>query len=972
MKPFFTQKLNRIMDFLFCMVLLAIMLVPVQSRAAEADGKVVKIGWSETSYSYTDKFGRKTGITYEYLQKIASITGWRYEYVEGTWPQLMQMLINGEIDLLSDVSYTPERAEKILYPTLPMGTEAYYIYVSPNNYDHMSEDAQVFDGKTFAVNSGTVQKTCLEEWAKANGLNITIHEAFNQTTAEIVGMLSDGTADAIVTTDSFGNNPSCLPVCKIGSSDYYLAASKGRSDLIKDLNHALKSIQNEDPFYNQHLYQKYIWSASIGIIFTKDEIDWLSQKDTIRVGYRDNYQPFCYEENGSVSGALKDYLEQASECVEGLHINYEAVAYPTTEDALAALSRGELDAVFPVSMSSYDSELRNIFITSPAMKSEIYALVRTGAKKDIFTDPGTKVVLLDGNVNFDNFVKDYFPDWEISWKSPLSEVYKTVSDGNADCAMVSGYRINTNDRLRRENKLSLLDTGEEMSFSFAVNRNDIVLFSVLDKTVDIIEESAVDTMLSKYTIPETKVAFSDYLRDNLGVALTVALALFTLILFLILNKAHTDKVARDRLALISATELDMLTGLYTRNFFFEYASRMHDEHPDYKMDAIIMNIEQFHVVNALYGWEFGDSVLKALGEEIAMFVGETDGIACRSQADRFDVYCKHTDDYQAIFDRLQARLDDCSPNAAIRLRMGIMPWQKDLDPVQLFDRARAACNMVRGGQRTRLIVFNEDMRIKELLEHRLLNDLRQGIDNNEFVIHYQPKFNIKEDTPRLCSAEALVRWNHHELGLIPPGEFITLFENSGQIGLLDRYVWAESIRQMKEWHDKYGVYVPIAVNLSRIDFYDPDLEKYIDGLVENAGVGSENLHLEVTESAYTEGEDQITETINRFRKKGYHIEMDDFGTGYSSLTMLSHMSIDVLKLDRSFIKNITENSDEKDIRMIELILNIARNLKLVVVAEGVETKTQFDFLKNRGCDIIQGFYFARALPADEFEKEYLR
>ncbi len=959
---------RRVIALLLCAVFFFIVFVPVSSRARES--KVVRVGWYEGSYCYTDKFGRRSGMAYEYQQKLSTCTGWTYEYVEGTWPELMQMLLDGDIDLLSDVSYTPERSERILYPSLPMGTEAYYFYINPHNEELFSNDFSAYEGKTFAVNKGSFQKGLLEDWEKSTGITVNIMEISEQTSDQVIDMLTDGSVDVFVSMDTYGRNKECVPVYKLGASDYYFAVNKSRPDLLKELESALVTIQNEDPFYNQKLYQNNIWSVNNGIIFTREERDWLSEHNTIRVGYRDSYQPFCFQENGELSGALKDFFEYASTAIEGIDINYVPVAFKTTEEAIAALNNGEIDAVFPVNMSAYDSEIGDLFITVPVMKTEIYALVKTGEGKDIFLDNDTRVALLSGNVNFDNFVKDYYPDWEVMWRSPLDEVYGAVAAGEADCAMVNGYRINTTDRLRRRHSLSLLDTGEEMEFSFAVKRQDIILFSVLDKTVGLIEDPVVDTMLSKYTNTVTKISFYDYLIDNLVVVLIFTALILSIIFFLIYNKIQADNKARDRLKLITATERDPLTMLYTRNFFFEYASRMYKDKPDIKMDAIVMNIEQFHVVNALYGWDFGDVVLKALGDEISKFLSESGGIACRSQSDRFDIYCNHTDDHKAIFDRFQKRLDDCSSNVSIRLRMGVMPWQEGLEPVQLFDRARAACNMIRGGQRSRLMVFNEDMREKELLDHRLLNDLRGGVEKHEFVVYYQPKYDIQVDPPRLSSAEALVRWNHHELGMIPPNEFITLFEKTGQIGILDKYVWKEVARQMAEWKDKYGYIVPISVNLSRLDIFADEFEKTIEELVEKSGIGRENLYMEITESAYTENEDQVIDIINRFREKGYHIEMDDFGTGYSSLNMLSRLSIDVLKLDRSFIKDIVnEEEDGKNVRLVELILDIARSLKIIVVAEGVETKEQLDFLKKRGCELVQGFYFSRPLPLEEFEKE---
>lgn len=307
-----------------------------------------------------------------------------------------------------------------------------------------------------------------------------------------------------------------------------------------------------------------------------------------------------------------------------------------------------------------------------------------------------------------------------------------------------------------------------------------------------------------------------------------------------------------------------------------------------------------------------------------------------------------------------------SSNSGIQLRMGVMPWQKDTPPQQLLEGALIACNLARGYFKDHLVIFDDKAREREALEHRLEGDLRRAIDNREFEVHYQPKYDIQTEPPTLKSAEALVRWRHPELGMIPPGDFIPLFERNGQINLLDKYVWEEAARQIAAWREKYGVTVPVSVNLSRVDVFDPELESTLEALIKKNGLEYGDLKLEVTESACTENPYQVIDVIERLRKKGFEIEMDDFGSGYSSLNMLSTMPIDVLKMDRMFIGNIKHNA--KDIQLVELILGIARNLKVPVIAEGVETEAQLKLLKEMGCELVQGFYFSRPLPASEFER----
>ena len=418
--------------------------------------------------------------------------------------------------------------------------------------------------------------------------------------------------------------------------------------------------------------------------------------------------------------------------------------------------------------------------------------------------------------------------------------------------------------------------------------------------------------------------------------------------------------------LISAAETDQLTMLYSRNFFFEYANRIHHYHPDWHMDAVVLNIEQFHSVNALNGREFGDKVLRTIGDEIRAFLSETEGIASRIEADRFAVYCTPQADYEALLERFQAAVNALSRNASIRLRMGANPWRGDVEPVLLFDRARTACNLVRGDFKTHLMIYDEEMQEREILNQRLLNDLRRAVEEKQLVVYYQPKYNVQCDPPRLSSAEALIRWNHPELGMISPATFIPLFEGNGQIGAVDNYVWNEAARQIAEWREKFGVTIPVSVNLSRVDVFDPQLEQRLVDLLKEHGLDYRSLKLEVTESAYTDNAGQMIELINHLRARGFEIEMDDFGSGYSSLNMLSCMPIDVLKMDMAFVRNIEHS--EKDFRLVEVVLDIARYLKVPVVAEGVETQRQLDMLKEAGCELIQGYFFSRPLPPEAFER----
>ncbi len=950
-----------------CLIMLAALLAPLAALAQDA-AKTVRVGWYESSFNHMDQYGRRSGYAYEYQMKLSVYTGWSFEYVTGSWSELMEKLEKGEIDLMSDVSYTPEREAYMRFSALPMGAEEYYLFVAPDNREISRTDITTLTGKRVGVNKGSIQTDFYIDWARENRIEAELVEV-SGSEEESLQMLVDGELDAYVTVDSFVGSESAVPICKIGSSDFYFAVARNRPDLLVELNSAMDRIQDENRFYNQRMFEKYIKRVGANAFLTTEEMDWLAAHGPIRVGYQDNYMAFCAADSqtGELTGILKDYLNYASGCIANARLDFVPTAYPTAAAALKALEEGAVDCVFPANLTAYDGEIMNLVMTPPLVSTDIYAVVHMS---DQVFRPDREYVIVavnEGNNNYDAFLLEHFPEWRKVYYPTTQDCLKAVSQGVADCVLISNYRYNNIARTCEKYHLTTLTTGVETDFCFAISRGQTELYSIMARATGMISNSTVNSALSYYIAEDSKLTLSEFVQENLTAVMGAVFAVMLVILALMVKSVRAERKAR---RLISATETDGLTGLYNRDFFFEYANRMYREHPDVPMDAIVLNIERFHSVNALNGREFGDRVLRALGSEVHAIADASGGIAGRFGADRFDIYCRHTDAYQAIFDRLQGKLNDMAPNASIRLRMGVMPWQAKVEPEQQFDMARTACSMARGHYKAHLIVFDEKVREREIFEQRLLNDLRRAMDDGEFEVYYQPKFDIQREPPGLVGAEALIRWRHPELGMIPPDDFVPLFERNGQISMVDKYVWAEAARQIARWREKYGVTIPVSVNLSRVDVFDPSLEDTLDGILKANALDHSLFKLEVTESAYTENAGQVIRVVESLREKGYEVEMDDFGTGYSSLNMLSAMPVDVLKMDRAFIRNIEH--DEKDIQLVALILDIARNLKIPVVAEGVETQGQLRLLKDLGCAMVQGYYFSRPLHPSDFENLYVR
>ena len=946
-----------------CLILLA---AALPGGRAEQAGKTVRVGWYESTFNRMDASGRRSGYAYDYQQKIAAYSGWRYEYVTGSWPDLMEMLEAGEIDLMSDVSRVAGREERMLFSDLPMGTEEYYIYIAADNREIQPGDAATLNGKTVGVNRGSIQKALFEKWAEENGVTADLVEV-SGSEKESLAMLESGKLDAYVELDAFSRPKRTRPVCKIGSSDFYFAVSLARPDLLKELNDAMSRIQDENRFYNQQLNARYVSAEGTYGYLSREEREWLAAHGAIRVGYQDHYMAFCArdEETGELTGALRDYLEAAESCLTNASLSFEPAAYQTAADALEALRRGETDVVFPANLSSYEGEREGVLLTAPVTRTDIYAVVRE-TDLDLLSREGRIIAAVnEGNPNYEAFLKDHFPAWQMLWYRDTDACLKAVASGMADCVLISYNRYSNIARRCGSLKLTAVPAGVGLDYSFAVREGNRELYSILSRAIGMIPVSTLNAAISNYTAADSQLTFAEYLSEHLTAVIAGVGVLLGAVLALLLITMRAERRSR---RLIVHTEKDELTGLYNRGFFLQYAERMYRAHPETPMDAVVLDIDQFHSLNAMQGRELGDRVLSALGRGTCQAAAEREGIAGRFEADRFGIYCRGGGDYQELRDLLQNRVNEAVPGAGIRLRMGVMPWEAGMDPEQLFDRARTACNMARGSFRKHLVYYDGEVSRREQLEQRLQSDLTRALEEYELEVYYQPVFDIRCDPPRLVSAEALARWNHPELGMISPGTFVPLFERNGRISEIDRYVWNHAARKVMAWREESGITLPVSVNLSRVDVSDPGLEETLDQLLDACGLTPADLRLEITETVYTENAEQLIRVVAELRKKGFLVEMDDFGSGYSSLNMLSRMPVDILKMDQAFIRNM--GRDSRDEGMVEMILGIGRTMNIPVIAEGVETEAQLKRLRELGCAMVQGFYFSGPLHSLDFEDEF--
>ena len=429
----------------------------------------------------------------------------------------------------------------------------------------------------------------------------------------------------------------------------------------------------------------------------------------------------------------------------------------------------------------------------------------------------------------------------------------------------------------------------------------------------------------------------------------------------ILHRVASIINLRETAAMVNQLQYDLLTGLYSKEFFYQKVREKLQQNSDKKYTIICSNIENFKLYNDTFGVKAGDRLLCEIADSFRNKVG-INGICGRFSADRFICLQERTD---CTYTEGNSVNTFSFQEKNVIMKWGIYEITDDSISVeQMCDRAMLVVDSIKGRYNRHYAVYDDEFRSKLLREQAITEVMEEALQTGQFVVYLQPKYSLNDDF--LAGAEALVRWIHPEWGFMSPGEFIPLFEKNGFITRLDQYVWKQVCALLQDWQKRGYPSLPVSVNMSRADIYQSDLIEFLMGLVKEYEIDPALLHLELTESAYTENPEQIISTVEQLRKIGFVIEMDDFGSGYSSLNMLNQMKIDVLKLDMKFIQN--ETAKPVDQGILRFIVELARWMNLSVVAEGVETREQLEHLRMIGCDYVQGYFFSKPLPCAEFEK----
>ncbi len=458
-------------------------------------------------------------------------------------------------------------------------------------------------------------------------------------------------------------------------------------------------------------------------------------------------------------------------------------------------------------------------------------------------------------------------------------------------------------------------------------------------------------------------------NDLYMVMIIFAMMIIMIVIFMIYYISSIVSVARSQHKITKILYTDMVTGGYNWLYFTKKGDKLlrrNNGRVNYAM--INLRMEKYRSFCTCFGVKEGEELMEKFYVALNKNIRKKELMAHHDEAD-FGLLITYNgeEDLIARIDTLEGVLNSVMPNIKMYFRFGLcLADNNDHEVDSLYNNATTALELQPDDSDEKIASYDIEMKKQQLWERKVEDDMDKALVTNQFKLYLQPKYSTKEE--QLAGAEALVRWIHPTEGFIPPNKFIPIFESNGFILQLDDYMIEQVAMQQSKWLSEGRELFPISVNVSRAHFTREDLAEHICKIVDKYHVPHEFIELELTESAFFDDKYVLIDTVKQLKDYGFVVSMDDFGAGYSSLNSLKELSIDVLKIDADFFRGI--DSVDRGMFIVSKVIELAKKLDMKIVAEGIESREQVDFLATQDCDLIQGYYFAKPMSVDEFEEKY--
>ena len=529
---------------MLCLLLLSALL-PVKAAAETAPAKVVRVGSFEDTFNYVNEKGVRKGYGYELLQTLSGYTGWQFEYVSCDWSDCFEKLKNGEIDIMGDISYTPDRAEEMLFSDEPMGEEKYYLYADLTREDITASDFKTLNGKTIGVLMGTEPEAMLTEWEekydlKTQHVNIANNEDVKQ-------KLANREIDCFVSLEeAFWTELGISTITRVGSSGIYYAINKDRPDIKEELDSAMRVLGESEPFYITDLYKRY-FSLDYTPILTGEEKAWVKEHGAIKMGFLTSdsgvstYDPAT----GEITGTITDYIQFAKDCLGNQELEFQMVGYDSKEAELDALKSGEIDMVFHFDQSPNLAEEYRVACTNTTWTSNMMAVTN---KQHFNENQTNRVAVPQNKLSLTRYLAVYYPQWEIVDCATQEDAAKLVKDGQADC-FVTG--VSSQENYSKKYDFYSVPLPNPAKSCFAVNSGNGILLSILNKTIKAMPANMLTGALAMYKSAARKVTLGEFIRDNFVMVLlggSIFVAVILLAILKLLQKARKAEAAARKAA----------------------------------------------------------------------------------------------------------------------------------------------------------------------------------------------------------------------------------------------------------------------------------------------------------------------------------------------------------------------------------------------------------------------------------------
>lgn len=728
-------------------------------------------------------------------------------------------------------------------------------------------------------------------------------------------------------------------------------------------------------------------------LFTEDELAYIEACPPLSVLLSPDQPMLCEyrAEDGSFSGILPDLLELVSR-KSGLRFRYAPL--PEGRGAEEALSSGEARIVMPVAQSVVSPASRELRVSRPLMESRIVAVVRK-----FFTPPDeepVRIALPGSLAQARSSMLAYFPNAAVTLYPRGEEAFSAVASGRCDLFFENELVAASLLQSPYYENLQLYPAYQfDELLCLALGRDeDDILFAILDKSIQSISDLERGGILLQNALAEPRsYSLGETLYQN-RMLLVLVLGLLTLTAlvghFYLAHRAReqqraqavllerqiseqaqreleTRAMAERRLNRIlkKQAHFSESAGIFNRAGFEEAARRMLDGHPDKAFAIVALDLDRFRSFRELFGEAEGARLLSSMavflrerlsGQTAAYgHLGEDLFVSC-SPLDRLNP--------EQIVRGVDAWLAAYPREYEFVAKLGIYTVDDPtLSVSMMVDRALMALRDVRNEQFRRYAFYNEEMRERMKLEQSIITDMPLALRERQFKVVYQPQYDLEAGC--ICGVEALARWEHPVYGALSPGTFIPILEQNGLVTRLSDFVRTEVLRQMVKWRDELSQNVSVSLNVSRVDIFGEGFAERLTKQVDSYGVDRGLLRLEITETAYIQNEAHMCRVVGALRNAGFRVEMDDFGSGYSSLNTLKDLPVDTLKLDMKFLLNA---ESERGSIILVSVVDMARRMGLPLIAEGVETGEQAEFLKSIGCTRVQGYYFHKPMQAEEMTR----